>query len=62
MLVELAASIPELELEVEPDFEAGVPAPVNPTQPESDSAARDAKIRATKLRGARQLESVFVWL
>jgi hypothetical protein len=53
-LVALAESVPE-EVEVEPDFAAGVPAPVKPTQPASDSAARDARVRASIPSGARRL-------
>jgi len=56
-VVALAASVPEEEvLEFELDFAAGVPAPVNPTQPESDRAARDARSRANRPSGARRLE------
>jgi hypothetical protein len=54
-LVELAASVPELELEDELDFAAGVPAPVKPTQPASDSTARHARIRANMPSGTRRL-------
>ena len=52
-LVALAASVPKLEPEL--DFPAGVPAPVKPTQPASDRAARDARIRANMPSGARRL-------
>ena len=51
-LVALAASVPE-EAEVDPDFVTGVPAPVRPTQPASDSNARHEKISAKRLSGAR---------
>jgi hypothetical protein len=61
MLVALAASVPE-EVEFELDFDAGVPAPVKPTQPESDSTAKDANIRANRPSGARRLEFVLDWL
>lgn len=44
-LVALAASVP-VEVEGDPDFPAGVPAPVKPTQPASDSNARHEKISA----------------
>jgi hypothetical protein len=54
-LVALAESVPEVGLEVEFDFVAGVPAPVKPTQPASDSAARDARIRVNVPSGARRL-------
>jgi hypothetical protein len=58
-VVALAASVPEEEvLEFEPDFAAGVPAPVKPTQPESDRTARDERIRAKRPSGARRLEFV----
>ena len=59
-LVALAASVPE-EGELELDFAAGVPAPVKPTQPESDRTARVARIRANRPSGARRLEFVFEW-
>lgn len=56
-VVALGASVPEEEeLEFELDFAAGVPAPVKPTQPESDRAARDARSRANGPSGARRLE------
>jgi len=51
----LAASVPdepEFEFEVELDFAGGVPAPVKPTQPESDSKATNAKTRANSPTGA----------
>jgi hypothetical protein len=52
----LAASVPEVAgLEFEFDFVAGVPAPVKPTQPASESAARDARIRVSVPSGARRL-------
>lgn len=54
--MELAARVPEeleFEADVEPDF--GVPAPVKPTQPESDRAARAANRRANKLDRAEKL-------
>ena len=55
-LVALAASVPEeLELEFEPDFAPGAPAPVKPTQPASERTARDARISANKPTGARRL-------
>jgi hypothetical protein len=54
-LMELAESVPELELGAEFDLAAGVPAPVNPMQPESDKAARDARSRANEPSGARRL-------
>jgi hypothetical protein len=53
-LVAFAESVPEAA-GLEPDFFAGVPAPVNPTQPESDKTARDARMRAKKPSGARRL-------
>jgi hypothetical protein len=53
-VVALAASVPEV-VEVEFDFAAGVPAPVKPTQPASERAARDARIRANMPSGARRL-------
>lgn len=62
-LMELAARVPEepefepFEPDVEPDF--GVPAPVKPTQPESDRAARAATSSVKKARGACRLD-VFV--
>ena len=52
-LVALAASVPELEPEL--DFRPGVPALVKPTQPVSDRTARDTRIRANKPSGARRL-------
>jgi hypothetical protein len=60
-LVELAASVPELELEDELDFAAGVPAPVKPTQPAIDSTARHARIRANMPSGARRLRVACEW-
>jgi hypothetical protein len=57
----LAESVPEEEVEVELDFVAGVWAPVKPTQPESDSNARDERIRANRPSGARRLEIVCEW-
>lgn len=54
-LMELAASVPEVELEVVFDFAAGVPAPVRPTQPESDSTAKQVRIRVSRPSGARRL-------
>lgn len=54
ILVVLAASVPE-GVALEPDFAAGVPAPVNPTQPASDKTARNASIRANEPSGARRL-------
>jgi hypothetical protein len=55
-LVALAASVPEVvEFEFELDFPGGVPAPVKPTQPASDSTPRHARIRAKKPSGARRL-------
>ena len=51
--VALAESVPEVGLEL--DFGAGVAAPVNPTQPESDTTARNARMRAKKPSGARRL-------
>src|SRR5258708_346859 len=59
-LVALAASVPE-GVEFEPDFAAGVPAPVNPTQPASDKSARDARDRANMPSGARRLRVTRVW-
>ena len=55
-VVALAASVPEEDAEFELDFAAGVPAPVKPTQPESDRTAKDARIRANRPSGARRLE------
>jgi hypothetical protein len=52
-LVALAARVPD-EVEVELDFAAGVPAPVNPVHPAIDSAARHARIRANMPRGTRR--------
>ena len=61
-VVALAASVPgEDALEFELDFAAGVPAPVKPTQPESDRAAKDARSRANMPSGARRLEFVCEW-
>jgi hypothetical protein len=61
-VVALAASVLEEEvLEVELDFAPGVPAPVKPTQPESDRTARDERIRANRPSGARRLEFVCEW-
>jgi hypothetical protein len=61
-VVALAASVPEEELlEFELDFAAGVPAPVKPTQPESDRTVRDERIRANRPSGARRLEFVREW-
>src|ERR1035438_6344078 len=55
-LMALAARVPnELGLEPEPDFPAGVPAPVNPTQPASDISARHEKIKVNMPSGARWL-------
>jgi hypothetical protein len=51
-LVALAARVPD-EDEVEPDFGV-VPAPVEATQPESDSTASPARIRETMPSGARR--------
>ena len=51
-LVALAASVPD---EVEPGFDVGVPAPVNPTQPASDITARHVRIKANMPSGARRL-------
>jgi hypothetical protein len=52
-LMALAASVPdEPEFEVELDFAAGVPAPVKPTQPESDSKAAKVRNRANRPAGA----------
>ena len=53
-VVALATSVPE-EGEPEPDFAAGVPAPVKPTQPASDISARHEKISAKRPSGARWL-------
>jgi hypothetical protein len=53
-LVALAASVPAAELEL--DFEPGVPAPVRPTQPESDTSARHARNRENRPSGARRLK------
>lgn len=55
-VVELAVRVPE-EPELEPDVELdfGVPAPVRPTQPESDKTARAAK-SSKKPSGAGRLE------
>ena len=61
-LVALAASVPEEEeFEFELDFAAGVPAPVKPTQPVRDRAAKDARIRAKKPSGARRLRVMLEW-
>src|ERR1700722_5461791 len=54
-LVALAASVPAEE-EFEFDFEPGVPAPVRPTQPESDSSARHARNREKRPSDARRLK------
>jgi hypothetical protein len=55
-LMGLAASVPEeAGFEVELVFVWGVPAPVKPTQPASDSTARNARIRANGPSGARRL-------
>src|SRR5487761_2152885 len=53
-LVALAASVPE-DVEFELDCAAGVPAPVKPVQPASDSAARHPRIRENMPSGARRL-------
>jgi hypothetical protein len=53
-LVALAASVPE-GVEFELAFAAGVPAPVNPTQPASDKTVRNARIRGNMPSGARRL-------
>jgi hypothetical protein len=55
-LVALAASVPEA-VGFDPDFGVGVAAPVNPTQPESDKTARDARIRAKQPSGAWRLRT-----
>src|ERR1700722_12734174 len=52
-LAALAASVPVEEVEL--DFEPGVPAPVRPTQPESDSSARQARNRENRPSDARRL-------
>jgi hypothetical protein len=54
-LVEFAASVPAEEVEV--DFSAGLPAPVNATQPASDIIAKPARSRASRPSGARRLET-----
>jgi len=62
-LIGLAASVPgEAGFEVELDFAGGVPAPVKPTQPESDSTARNARIRANGPSGARRIGVKLRWL
>jgi hypothetical protein len=52
-LAALAASVPVEEVEL--DFEPGVPAPVRPTQPESDTSARHARNKEKRPSGARRL-------
>ena len=52
-LVALAASDPE-EAVLEFAFPAGVPAPVNPVQPEIVRAARRARIMASEVSGVRR--------
>ena len=58
-LVALAASVPEeapFEFEFVFEFPLGVPAPVKPTQPESDKTANVARTKAKTPSGARRLE------
>jgi hypothetical protein len=56
----LAESVPEPEEleEFELDFDAGVPAAVKPTQPASDTTARQERIRASRPSGARLLRLI----
>ena len=56
-LVLLAASVPEEEGELELVLLAGVPAPVRPTQPASDSAARVVIISAKTPSTGRRFEA-----
>lgn len=59
-VVALAASVP-VDPEVEFDLDAGVAAPVKPTQPDSDRAAAKAKIKASKPSGARRFRVTWEW-
>ena len=52
-LVALAASVPDDDELLEVEFAAGVPAPVNPTQPERDKAVIRARKMVSKVNGAR---------
>jgi hypothetical protein len=55
----LAASIPEpVEFDADPDFEAGVPALVKPTQPASDTTAKKERMKASRPSGARRLREM----
>lgn len=54
-LMLLAVSVPVLEPEGEPDFAAGVPAPVKPKQPVIESTAKHARMSANMPSGAGRL-------
>jgi hypothetical protein len=57
-VAELAVSEPAAVPEPEVVFEPGVAAPVKPTQPERESSAPSARIRASRPSGARRLNVV----